>query len=231
MAKKKKDKATKPIGNSSTTTVNPVLAGIYKRTTKQYISERNPLAESISGSDRFALNATIAASKMADNGVPPSSVNTRNTTTTVTGAHHELARRAIGRGIRHGLSGSNVPNLLPPVPMPLLPPVPMPRLPPSTSAANSLSELTNNYQNSLKDDVVTEDSDDNPTPLSQMQRGMSCTFDGGMLDSTGFLSRNSSLIDLAMLAPVDEAYHGTNAGDDNGNHSGESFEFLDFPTS
>lgn len=228
MAKKKKDKAAKPIGNSSTTAVNPVLAGIYKRTTKQYIGERNPLAESLSGSDGFVSSAAITGSKMADNGT---SVNTRNVTTSITGAHHELARRAIGRGIRHGLGGSNIPNLLPPVPMPLLPPVPMPILPPSTSAANSLSELTNNYQNSLKDDVVTEDSDDNPTPLSQMQHGMSCTFDGGMLDSTAFLSRNSSLIDLAMLAPVDEALNGTSTGDDNGNHSGESFEFLDFPTS
>jgi hypothetical protein len=107
----------------------------------------------------------------------------------------------------------------------------MPILSASTSTANSLSELANNYQNSLKDDVVTEDSGDNPTPLSQMQNGMGSAFDGGMLDSTGFLSRNSSLIDLAMLAPVDEALNSTNMNEDNVSHIGESFEFLDFPNS
>lgn len=228
MAKKKKDKATKSSGNCSTTAVNPVLAGIYKRTSKQYISERNPLAESMSGSDR---HVSTTVSTLIDIGAPSTAVSSRLVSSTITGAHHELARRAIGRGIRHGLGGSTMPKLLPPVPMPLLPPVPMPILSSSTSTANSLSELANNYQNSLKDDVVTEDSDDNPTPLSQMQNGMCSTFDGGMLDSTEFLSRNSSLIDLAMLAPVDEALNGTNTDDDNGNHSGESFEFLDFPNS
>ena len=211
--------------------MNPVLAGIYKRTTKQYISERNPLAESLSGSERVVSSSSIATSKITVIGAPQTTGNTRNDSTAMTGAHHELARRAIGRGIRHGLGGSNLPNILPPVPMPLLPPVTMPKLPASTSAANSLSELTNNYQNSLKDDVVTEDSDDNPTPLSQMQQGMGSAFDGGMLASTGFLSRNSSLIDLAMLAPVDEALNGHCTGDDNMNDSGESFEFLDFPNS
>ena len=223
-AKKKKEKATKPSGNNSSRTVHPVLADIYKRTSKQYISERNPLADSTSGSDIFS-SASI------DNSAPPKSGNSRSPSTTITGAHHELARRAIGRGIRHGFSSStgSAPNLLPPVPVPLLPPVQLPVLPLSTSTANSLSELTNNYQNSLKEDVVTEDSDDNPTPLSQMQNGMCTTFDGGLYDNTGFLSTNSSLIDLAMLAPVDEALNVTRSGDGNDKDSGEMFEFLDFP--
>ena len=228
IAKKKKDKANKSAGNCSTTAVNPVLAGIYKRTSKQYISERNPLAESTHGSDRNGSTASTAVSTLIDIGSTSDAVNTRLVLSTKTGAHHELARRAIGRGIRHGLGGSALPKFLPPVPIPLLPPVPLPVLSASTSTANSLSELANNYQNSLKDDVVTEDSDDNPTPLSQMQNG---TFYSGMSDSTGFLSRNSSLIDLAMLAPVDEALKGTNTDDDNENHSGESFDFLDFPIS
>ena len=231
IAKKKKDKANRPNGSCSTTAVNPVLAGIYKRTSKQYISERNPLAESNLGCERFVSNATTTVSTLTDTGAPSNTVSTRNIPSTITGAHHELARRAIGRGIRHGLGGSTVSKLLPPVPMPLLPPVPMPILPASTSTANSLSELANNYQNSLKEDVVTDGSDDDPTPLSQMQNVMSSTFDSGMLDNSGFLSRNSSLIDLAMLAPVDEALNGNCADEENGNHCGESFEFLDFPTS
>jgi hypothetical protein len=208
--------------------VNPVLAGIYKRTSKQYKRENNPLAGPSPGNESTVFKMSESSFASLSNDQPKSD---RTLSREEAGAHHELARRAIGKGIRHGLSGSNVPNLLPPVPMPLLPPVAMPLFPSSTSTstANSLSELASNYQNSLKDDVVTEDSDDNPTPLSRMQCHINSSFEG-MLEDSGFLSRNSSLIDLAMLAHTEEVLSGAKSNSDTEIHLGESFEFLDFPS-
>jgi hypothetical protein len=228
--KKKKEKNAKLASTSNiATAVNPVLAGIYNRSTKQYQKDRNPLARSYDVSDSRMVPNPISSSTTIT--IAPPTTSGTNIPNTRPGAHHELARRAIGRGIRHSIGSSTV-NTLPSVPMPLLPPVPTPLLPSSTSTANSLSELANNYQNSLKDDIVTEESDGDPTPLSRMQSRIESNFDGMLEESqVGFLSSNSSLIDLAMLAPVDEGLNSTAHSDDNGNPSGETFEFLDFPNS
>jgi hypothetical protein len=184
------------------------------------------LAASLAGGDGHVVNPVSSSLTVA---IAPPTRSTVNTSTTRHGAHHELARRAIGRGIRHSL-GSSALNTQPSVPMPLLLPVPIPLLSSSTSTANSLSELANNYQNSLKEDVITEDSDGDPTPLSRMESRIDSNFDA-MLEGSqvGFLSSNSSLIDLAMLAPVEEALNSSTNSDDNGNQSAEAFEFLDFP--
>jgi hypothetical protein len=139
------------------------------------------------------------------------------------GAHHELARQAVGRGIRHSI-GASVSNASIVAPMPILHT--------STSTANSLSELACNYQNSLKEDIVTEESDDDPTPLSRMQGRISSTFDTAFEPNyEAFLSSNSSLIDLAMLAPVDEPLQDPSSGGVYADPSGESYEFMDFPNS
>jgi hypothetical protein len=130
------------------------------------------------------------------------------------GTHQALARRAVGRGIRHGFGAPSQPQPA------------TAKLPPVTSTADSLSELANNYQNSLKDDtgISALESDADPTPLSQMQGR------GGYYDSAGafsfFLSRNSSLVDLAMIAPVDDALEepSTVTTDE-----ARDFTFVDFP--
>jgi hypothetical protein len=85
--------------------------------------------------------------------------------------------------------------------------------------SDSLSQLAANYRNSLND--LAEEMD--PTPLSQMQNPET-TFSG----FTGFLSRDSSLVDLAMIAPVEDGGNedreaGTETEADVG------FGFIDFP--
>lgn len=80
-----------------------------------------------------------------------------------------------------------------------------------------------NYRNVLNEESAAIGSSANnetdPTPLSEMQ--------GQNDDSSGlfggFLSRNSSLVDLAMIAPVDE---------DQMEHTdiaNRGFGFVDFP--
>lgn len=236
LAKKKKDK---PVRNTeSITTVNPVLAGIYNRTAKQYRQENNPLEPQLSATSTDAITFSQASSRTssaytATTATNGSEVRTCNlgqnvnnkTTADKLGVHHELARRAIGRGIRHGYGSNvqNIPNLLPPVPTPLLPPVPLPQqqLRASTSTANSLSELVSNYQNSLKEDFNNgKDDRNNDSTSSPMERQ----------DNSygGFLSHNSSLIDLAMLAPVEDGL--TDDGMDDTNDC-DGFEFFDFTNS
>jgi hypothetical protein len=203
-----------------TSKVNPVLAGIYNRTSQQFRSEQQNSAVSTAvtrsqGLVSNAATATVPAS-LTTQGKPSEQVGVR------LGGHHELARRAVGIGIRHGLIGSGSNTSLA---------APTPALTTSNSTANSLSELASNYQNSLKEDIVTEESDDDPTPLSRMQGRITNSFDT-MLEPTyvGFLSRNSSLIDLAMLAPVEEnAGDLSSGGEDNGNQVRGNYEFLDFP--
>jgi hypothetical protein len=203
-----------------TSKVNPVLAGIYNRTSQQFRTEQQKSASAISvtrsrGLVTDAVTASVPTA-LVTLGKPSEETGAR------LGVHHELARRAIGVGIRHGLIGSTSNASLP---------APAQVLPTSTSTANSLSELASNYQNSLKEDIVTEESDDDPTPLSKMQCRITNSFDT-MLEPAyvGFLSRNSSLIDLAMLAPVEENPGDlSSGGEGNGNQSRGSYEFLDFP--
>jgi hypothetical protein len=67
----------------------------------------------------------------------------------------------------------------------------------------SLTELASNYHNSLMNSTQNAGYDGNdlePTPLSQMRDNGGQYFEPY---TPGFLSRNSSLIDLAMIAPVE----------------------------
>jgi hypothetical protein len=90
---------------------------------------------------------------------------------------------------------------------------------------NSLSQLASNFRNSMnqsEDNLLPFNSTD-PTPLSQMIN------DNEMDDMfNGFLSRNSSLVELAMLHPFEydfEAYERLNET----NVEVKGFDFIDFP--
>jgi len=122
----------------------------------------------------------------------------------VTG-HQALARRAVGRGVRHGYAApltesEGLQSMGAQHAVIAASSLPGPGL-------DSLSQLANNYRNVLNEAAkeASSSADDkvennDPTPLSEMQgRNYESSSDFG-----GFLSRNSSLVDLAMIAPVDE---------------------------
>jgi hypothetical protein len=132
------------------------------------------------------------------------------------GIHQALARTAVGKGIRHGYCYTAVSQPAQPVPE-----QPVHRgsvsqsyaaaplggtsfdFPELQTANDSLSQLTNNYRNSLND-LSSQNLDDEalmPTPLDQM-RDFSISASGTGAFG-GFLSRESSLLDLAMIPNVD----------------------------
>ena len=94
---------------------------------------------------------------------------------------------------------------------------------PSNPAADSLSLLTSTYQNSLNDmstaEALAQGTD--PTPLNEMQPREEPTPSASF---TGFLSRDSSLVDLAMIPSVEE---GLPPCTDSSKSLGLSF--VDFP--
>jgi hypothetical protein len=116
-------------------------------------------------------------------------------------AHQELARQAVGRGIRHEFGRPAAPSAA--AVAVSISPAAAPMPPPISNPVGSLTELASNYHNSLMSSTQNAGYDGNdvePTPLSQMRD------DGGQYFepyTPGFLSRNSSLIDLAMIAPVE----------------------------
>lgn len=157
----------------------------------------------------------------------------------VTSAYQAVAQAAVGRGIRHGYSG--VASVLPP------------RLPSSKSAStehstsasktqsefgivnNPLSQLVTNYQNTLNDmsDDNNMSADHNysnetemdPTPINQMTE----------VPFAGFLSREDSLIDLAMI-PIPDNGVDNPAGnlmnppmEGSAGSEEDGFNFIDFP--
>jgi hypothetical protein len=162
--------------------VNSVLAGILQRSSSgPDMSKSSKMPKLASGKGiKHQLNGYLKAPIA---GAPAN------------GSHIALAQRAVGKGIRHGFSTTGAP--------------PQPNTkdakegaaatealasaaPPFTfqdphqlgmDIQNSLSELSNNFKNSLKQAPVTESSV-SPSPY-------------------GMLSRNSSLVDLAMLDPLE----------------------------
>lgn len=152
----------------------------------------------------------------------------------VAGTHQALARRAVGRGIRHSFESSTPVSgqLLSPSSQPdstTQTPFPTPatlQQPPAFSlqgsTSNSLSELAINYRNTLNG--LGSQPQSEPSSQSQMQMQVQSSEGNASDGFTGFLSRNSSLVDLAMLAPVDEALEAPPSTEEATN-----FGFVDFP--
>jgi hypothetical protein len=197
-------------GTKADTNINPVLAGIlYRSKSPAEVATAN-------------ANAAAAARK-------PVAAQLSQTA----GAHQALARTAVGRGIRHGYSlnagshpgsqpgrlaqNNNAPQgNLAAAPAPFEFPDQMP------SANDSLSQLTSNYRNSLNDmsaqSLDEPDDETMPTPLDQMRDPNASGPFGGFQ-----LSRNSSLVDLAMIPNVDDA------DDQQTDFRSFGMNFVDFP--
>jgi hypothetical protein len=211
-SKKKRDAAS---AREGVTVVNPVLAGIYNRSSR-HVKKQPPPASSESTAN------TVTASTAARTACAP-------TSGAMIGAHQALARRAVGKGIRHNFGG---PASTTTTTQPFTA-----QLPPSTHPVNSLAELASNYQTSLlksSDDEVLDENedDDDPTPLSQMQGRVGSYFDDNTGAYAGLLSRNSSLIDLAMIAPVDDddtMDESSSMAAAAADTSTRGFGFVDFP--
>lgn len=123
-----------------------------------------------------------------------------------------IAQSAVGRGIRHGWSSSIKPS---DIPMASQLRVPDPTYSNEMRDRN-LSQLASSYRNSLTDMEQANDIliDADPTPLEDMKRR----------PAYGFLSQNSSLVDLAMIPGIDE---GQPPSTDESNDYG--LTFIDFP--
>ena len=143
--------------------VNPVLAGIlYRSSSDQQIST----SAQTPGTETQALSSSVT--------IQPQS-------------QQQIARVAVGRGIRHGytvppaLSHSSTPN----------------PLAPKTPVEASLSALTSNYHSSLQN-------------LSRLDAEVGAQGQRILSDSIhdyvpGTLSRDDSLVDLAMIPLLDES--------------------------
>ena len=137
-----------------------------------------------------------------------------------------LARRAVGRGVRHGFASSSATtssNLTTrsassSIKTSLGAGAAVKFFEPSKT--DNLSQLAINYRNVLNEERSSgsqgQDETD-PTPLSEMRGQNNLDF------FDGFLSRNSSLVDLAMIAPVDDDEPGLS------DLVNDGFGFVDFP--
>lgn len=155
----------------------------------------------------------------------PAPTSTRKPQSSGSVTHQALARQAVGRGVRHGFASAAAapPESAAPHQIASL----AQRGYTSTSAAaaavsDSLSQLETNYRNVLNEGATAAAAADShdPTPLSQMRSGSN--FESG--EFAGFLSRNSSLVDLAMIAPVDEEFPAPSS-----ESNAQGFSFVDFP--
>lgn len=156
--------------------MNPVLAGILQRSTGA------PLEK----------GAKIAAASAPSQASRPS--------VSSSSSQQEVARAAVGKGVRHGFmasSSTGATDALASASM-IFPDPPNLGFP---AVEDSLSELTNNYRNSLQSAVSSmhnQQDESGSSEESKEQRDPS-------FQMYNFLSRDSSLVDLAMLVPATNA--------------------------
>eukprot|EP00547_Thalassionema_nitzschioides_P004285 CAMPEP_0194221786 /NCGR_PEP_ID=MMETSP0156-20130528/31341_1 /TAXON_ID=33649 /ORGANISM="Thalassionema nitzschioides, Strain L26-B" /LENGTH=429 /DNA_ID=CAMNT_0038952313 /DNA_START=199 /DNA_END=1488 /DNA_ORIENTATION=+ len=179
--------------------VNPVLAGILHRssTSEHDIKKSKAVAKLATGRGiKHQLNGYLKHQKP----IPPA-------VDAVQSSHVALARTAVGKGVKHNYIGAsqvslskgsesstfNQRNVEKPQ-FTFQDPYQL-----GMDVQSSLSELTNNFQNSLLD-----------------QEG----------ESGGMLSRNSSLVDLAMLHPVEP----TSVSEMEARGEPDFMTFVDFPS-
>lgn len=180
-------KRERPEGGGGTAVVpqvNAVLAGILQRSSSGPDMKNPKMPKLASGKGiKHQLNGYLKGPVALATAAPAPS----------NGSHIALAQRAVGKGIRHNFSCGPQQAITPVVKQPAAPVIaaPDPTTPPFTfqdpyqlgmDIQNNLSELSNNFKNSLKDDAAPEAEEP-----------------GGF----GMLSRNSSLVDLAMLDMVE----------------------------
>lgn len=181
---------------TSSAQVNPVLADILHRTTG---------ATSAQGTSTRQSSRTNVSSSSSQ---------------------QELARAAVGRGVRHGFlpsaSAGSATEALASSSM-IFPDPPQLGLP---DLQDSLTELTSNYQNSLQDAGANSADQEGSDGSASQHSGIDPSF-----QMYNFLSRDSSLVDLAMLVPTNADDAETSASVDPtpvNEMSSSNIPFLDF---
>jgi hypothetical protein len=173
------------------------------------------------------------------------STSSANSNLPSSGSHKVLAQTAVGRGIRHSFVASALPGASQQASSSASLLLPAKRDPDGevkytqmsaleqqlqdiTSAHMSeetLSQLAETYHsslNDLEDQVFAMEAE--PTPLDQMQTSNDNSDGSGIY--MGFLSRNSSLVDLAMIPGLDDNLPPAQESD--GDNCG--LTFIDFPS-
>ena len=174
-SKKKELKMTLQSHEQTASSVNPVLAGILHRSSM----------------------ASTAEAKLYS-----SETTTNESQSEATKSHHAVAQAAVGRGIRHGVGRSQVQvstrsGLLSQT-VPVDVPSSEPEVKPAATVANPLSQLATNFQNSLND-LVSVDAVPQEPAVSTTTISDQALFPGG------FLRRDDSLVDLAMIPVVENS--------------------------
>jgi hypothetical protein len=138
-------------------------------------------------------------------------------------SQHALARSAVGKGIKYSyIAPANkavvgtVKDLRPAKGAPIT------TTGDNSKAEESLSQLENNFRNSLNEEPDAAVGDSDPTPLSQMRNDPTAS----PYDFTGFLHRDNSLVDLAMIPISDDKGNEFGYSDTNLDHG---LTFVDFP--
>ena len=193
-------------GASATSVVNPVLAGILHKSGSGGLT--GVLSPSTSGND----------------------LQTSGSARAVNPTQRDIARVAVGRGIRHGLTKSQIQA--------------HPRATAVHSSSSTLAHsssgsqvvgsspvqegldaLTSNFRNSLNDLPQAAGISHGQVP-QQPSSGLAASRNRGYVP--GSLRRDDSLVDLAMIPTLDETGHDSNANPlAAGSSSG--FDFVDFP--
>lgn len=191
-------------GAGATPVVNPVLAGILHKSGSGGL--KGVVGSSTNGNDH------------------QTSVSAR----AVNPSQRDIARVAVGRGIRHGITKSQIQD--------------QPRATALQSSGGSLAHstsgsqavgsspvqvgldaLTSNFRNSLND--LQQAAGNSHGQISQQPlSGLASSRNRGYVP--GSLRRDDSLVDLAMIPTLDET------GDDNnpsGARNSNGFDFVDFP--
>jgi hypothetical protein len=138
------------------------------------------------------------------------------------GSYHALAQSAVGRGIRHGYSSSSFTKISSASSVAEASTYDANYFLDPPSSSDSLSELASNYRSSIGNALLLGVAE--PTPLDEMQH-LAAREDH--LPKLGFLSRNSSLVDLAMIPGIDDDDGDGLPSTDTSKTYGMSF--VDFP--
>jgi hypothetical protein len=201
--------------------VNPVLAGILYRSKGASSAPAGLLPDT----------AKLRPSVLSQSNIKPGS------------SHQALAQTAVGRGIRHGYTAASCGKSVPRQALSTNSKVDAMTSASASSSqsdlasaalnhssftfpestVDSLSQLASNYQNTLtgghSNDVEVEAE---PTPLEQL-RSRTTSPSGSHNNYVCFLSRNSSLVDLAMIPGIDEDLQPSTDTNSYG------LSFVDFP--
>jgi len=226
------------VTNKNVPVVNPVLAGILKQSRHQDIKgnirhnevETNPHFKVAVGKGiRHKLNGYLKSSMGNSSPSVSPSVSLEDISSSAKVKPDDLAKTAVGRGIKHQF-GTNNPTT------PNIPTIPETNYnaPENTTftfldphqlgmgPTHSLSELKSNFHNSfdgastthnaniLKTNIFCSQSNTNQQPVNSTNHGM--------------MSRSSSLVDLAMIPSI------PGAESDKFSHDTQNMiDFLDFP--